>query len=408
MCRSQLQTRRIRVSSERRDGLFCPQGFSNLTDGGNFTGLKPGIDTGISRHELIFFIPCGETAADNNETAFFLFFPLCGKCQMFRNFFPCGTEHRFEGTVDVADLADQHHASFKGGAWYDNHQHYDENSFIIYKKGFLAVDSGTRGRGPHHLVYYPQTVAHNAILIRGFQEPLAEHWYPTNVPPVEKKTALMDGGQNKRTVAKPLPFAVTDQYAITGGDATKCYAPEKCKEAVRQFVYIKPDYFVVYDRVESVKEDQDKVFLLHTIGEPVLKNNAWRSTHGQGALFTRMLLPQDHRTEVIGGEGREYMANGVNYPSPMPEKPDSVCGKYRVEFTAPEDKTARFLTVLQAADQSVTEMVDCKLQQDAEFDTVSFTTREGWDCTISFRRSGKPGGILKITGKGIEPVEKRF
>ena len=64
--------------------------------------------------------------------------------------------------------------------------------------------------------------------------------------------------------------------------------------------------------------------------------------------------------------------------------------------------------MLQAADQSEAEMVDCKLQQDAEFDTVSFTTREGWDCTISFRRSGKPGGILKITGKGIEPVEKRF
>ena len=298
-------------------------------------------------------------------------------------------------------------ASFKGGAVFDNHQHYDENTFIIYKKGFQAVDSGTRGNGsPHHLLYYPQTVAHNAILIRGFQEPVAKHWYPSNGPKLPENV-WMDGGQNKRTVAKPLPFAATDSYTITGGDATACYAPEKCKEAVRQFVYIKPDYFVVYDRVESVKEDQDKVFLLHTIGEPVLKNNVWRSTHGQGALFTRMLLPQDHRTEVIGGPGKEYMTNGVNYPSPIPEKDTSVCGKYRIEFTAPEDKTARFLTVLQAADQSVTEMVDCNVSQDAKFDTVSFTTREGLECTISFRRNGKPGGILTIKG-GSAPVKKEF
>ncbi|MBO5762894.1 MAG: heparinase II/III family protein, partial [Lentisphaeria bacterium] len=123
------------------------------------------------------------------------------------------------------------YASFKGGAWYDNHQHYDENTFIIYKKGFQAVDSGTRGNGsPHHLLYYPQTVAHNAILIRGFQEPVAKHWYPSNGPKLPENV-WMDGGQNKRTVAKPLPFAATDSYTITGGDATACYAPEKCKEA---------------------------------------------------------------------------------------------------------------------------------------------------------------------------------
>ena len=301
---------------------------------------------------------------------------------------------------------DDTYASFKGGAKHLNHQHYDENSFIIYKKGFQALDTGNRGNAKHHLLYYPQTVAHNAILIRGFQEPAADYWYPSNAPKITEPV-YMDGGQNKRTAAKALPFYTSDRYTICGGDATACYAEGKCQEAIRQFVYIKPDYFVIYDRVESVKPDQDKVFLLHTIGEPMLKNNVWRSVGGQGALFTRMLLPQNHRAEIIGGEGNEFVAGGVHYPLFYKDR-FGCTGKYRIEFTAPEDKTARFLTVLQTADQGEAEMVDCKLQQDAKFDTVSFLTREGWDCSVSFRRSGKPGGILKITGKEIAPMEKHF
>ena len=120
-----------------------------------------------------------------------------------------------------------------------------------------------------------------------------------------------------------------------------------------------------------------------------------------------MLLPKNHTPEVIGGPGKEYMTNGVNYPCPIPETPDSACGKYRIEFKAPAHTTARFLTVLQASDQSVNEMVDCKLSQDNEFDTVTFTTREGLTCKVSFRRTGKVGGILEITG-GAEPVKKEF
>ena len=301
---------------------------------------------------------------------------------------------------------DDTYASFKGGAKLLNHQHYDENTFIIYRKGFLALDTGDRGKAKHHLLYYPQTIAHNGMLIRGHQEPVAEYWYPSNAPKITE-TVYMDGGQNARTVAKALPFITSDRYTICGGDATACYAKEKCQEAIRQFVYILPDYFVIYDRVTSVKPDQDKVFLLHTIEKPALQDGVWRSVGGNGALCTRMLLPKNHRAEIVGGKDNEFVAGGVNYPLSFQDR-FGCAGKYRLEFTAPTETQSRFLTLMQGADPDQKTMVPCTLTQDQEYDTVSFTTREGLDCSVSFRRSGEPGGILKISGKGISAEEKRF
>ena len=101
---------------------------------------------------------------------------------------------------------------------------------------------------------------------------------------------------------------------MTAGDATMCYSPAKCREAVRQFVYIKPDYFVIYDRLTSVEPNQQKVFLLHTRNEPACKDGVWRGDAGTGSLFMKTVLPADARTEVIGGPGREFWTNGRNFP----------------------------------------------------------------------------------------------
>lgn len=110
-----------------------------------------------------------------------------------------------------------------------------------------------------------------------------------------------DGGQSRMAANRPLGFEKSPYHAVTGGDATGCYAPEKCGEAVRQFVYVAPDYFVIYDRVTSVKPDQKKSFLLHTQNEPEeLSPGLWRSEAGEGALFIRPLLPEKAAAEVIG------------------------------------------------------------------------------------------------------------
>lgn len=303
------------------------------------------------------------------------------------------------------------YASIKAGATVDQHQHYDENSFIIYKRGFQALDTGTRNNAPHHLLYYPQTVAHNAILIRMEDEPLPRHWYPSNAPRIAQMPNC-DGGQNVRKMARSLGFEQSDYHVVTGGDATACYSAAKCREAVRQFVFIKPDYFVIYDRVTSVKPDQQKVFLLHSEGEPTLTERVWRSGINDGALFTKTLLPQENHVEVIGGPDKEFVAGGVNYPidptSWMAKtKSQTWLGKFRLEISPKsEGEKTRFLHLLQTADATVPSMVASRLVTTDTQDGVTFTTAEGLLCTVMFNRDGDIGGKITIQKDGKMLVER--
>ena len=98
-------------------------------------------------------------------------------------------------------------------------------------------------------------------------EPLPRHWYPANSPKITVPL-FSDGGQNVRRKAVNLGFEQSPYHVVSGGDATLCYSEKKCREAVRQFVYLAPDCFVVYDRVTSVEPDQQKVWLWHTQNEP--------------------------------------------------------------------------------------------------------------------------------------------
>lgn len=302
------------------------------------------------------------------------------------------------------------YASIKAGARHTQHQHYDENSFIIYRQGFQALDTGERGSAAHHRVYYPQTVAHNSILIRMENEPLPPYWYPANAPAIPGKV-FNDGGQSRMAANRPLGFEKSPYHAVTGGDATGCYAPEKCSEAVRQFVYVAPDYFVIYDRVTSVKPDQKKSFLLHTQNEPEeLSPGLWRSEAGEGALFIRPLLPEQAAAEVIGGPGKEFWTNGRNWEIPNHEKAfakPNWSGRCRLELSPPgQARKARFLTVLQAADRSVSQMAGTQLLRDAEQDGVKFTTAEGRECEVRFNRDGLIGGHVTIRENGKTLVDR--
>lgn len=300
---------------------------------------------------------------------------------------------------------DDTYAAFKAGAKFKMHQHYDENSFVIFRKGFQALDTGSRGSTPHHKVYYPQTVAHNGILIRGGEEPLPNYWYPANAAPLPRDVRN-DGGQNRQLAGRNLGFVSTAEYAASAGDATGCYSDRKCREAIRFFVYVKPDYFIVYDRVKTVKPDQEKVFLLHSAGEPeTLAPGLFRTCDDGGALFTRTLLPRRSVAEKIGGPGHEFETGGRNYPVDpwcLKQVRDlNYMGAWRLEIKSarPETETC-FLHLLQTADRDGGTPVAAELIAGPNQDGVRFRTADGRDVEVRFQRSGKPAGSLVIRRDG--------
>jgi len=295
---------------------------------------------------------------------------------------------------------------FTIGSRVPSHKQFDENSFIIYKKGFLALDSGTRGISKDFNLrhYYAQTVAHNCILIHMPDEPLPRYWGPAYDGPEGK---LCHGGMNKTTGATVAAFDTNEHYTYVAGDATACYSDKKCRLALRQFLFVMPDTFVICDRVTSTKPECRKEWLLHTQNEPVVEGKQFRADEGEGRLFCRVLLPKDAVLKKVGGPGKEFWASGKNWELNDAVKAANakhakkrgkpyLLGSWRMETHPTAARTEDvFLHLVQVGDQSLEQMVTSELIEADGCVGVAFQAGDK-SVRVTFGTSGAASGHVRI------------
>jgi hypothetical protein len=218
--------------------------------------------------------------------------------------------------------------AFKSGPAITGHNHCDQNTFTIFSRGNLAVDTGTTPGGEdHHRNYFVRTVAHNAILIYDPDEeyPHVPKGYEDAPEPLAN-----DGGQiyyqyedellraikvnyayffkHKRTgdAGRIERFETQGEYDYFYGVADVAYNAydyvddityQKCWWATREIVMVKPfgeyvpepngdtefPYFVVvYDEVSSLwnapPEGATTKWVVHAVDKPEVKTEVgWQS-----------------------------------------------------------------------------------------------------------------------------------
>lgn len=257
------------------------------------------------------------------------------------------------------------------------------------------------------------------MLIHKPDEPLASYWGLKYGGP-EGKYAY--GGQGKAK-GTPIAFETNPLYTYVAADATRSYGA-KCSEAVRQFVYIMPDFFVVYDRVGATDPSYAKEWLLHMQNEPEIGGNVATSRAGEGAMHVRTLLPGNAMIEKIGGPGREFWSAGRNWP--LDEKyvrdAEKNCakrgtgpwfGKWRISVKP--DKPSmndRFLHVINVGNASNCEAVVSEYVKGASSDGVRMTIpgqrmrgKTGTlEVVLRFNRTGPVGGdvLFRLVGNDGE------
>ena len=288
--------------------------------------------------------------------------------------------------------------------WYGGHQHCDNNSFVIHKYAPLALDTGSYDTGSGHRGnYYARTIAHNTITVFDPDEKFTGGtWGVSSAEAVSN-----DGGQVYMTApqfvsevgpgsrfdrSRLLAYEVTDQYTYTAGDATKAYSGHKLREFTRAFLHLRPDIFVVFDRVESTRPEFKKRWLLHTQTEPGTDGQTFTVVNGPGKLWGRTLLPQTVQYESVGGEGKEFWVDGKNWPPPKGVKPDT--GRWRLEVSPAQPATRDyFLHVLYATASTDQAHPDCSVAQTA--DSVSVTVKHGGNTWVV--RLAKNGPLATST-----------
>lgn len=357
------------------------------------------------------------------------------------------------------------------GSWGRNNA--DNLSFTIRKAGPLAIDSGPcHGQNTEVLGFYTndtiyqygrQTIAHNSITIgeaefthldwrkrptgnvvrRGGQSVLQapEWWKAWGFK--EEQHDFMEG---RITAYRTHPLY---DYAL--GDARFSYNPADLKEITRQFVYLKPDVFVIYDRIKVTDASNRPCCLLHSLREPMafgkevpltpeeigpqrLKVTGGKliphpqpgghfrmggvgfrvksgSPHkkGDGWLRVQTLLPVEEEVEriKIGGRGHEFEVAGIQYGVTeegykMTDKPYTVQSTiglegWRVELRSNKPSTAvEFLHVLQVGtgERDAGRKVTFRSNPATHTVTVEHT---GKSFVLTLRRTGRRGGSLRIT-----------
>lgn len=318
------------------------------------------------------------------------------------------------------------YASFSAGGIVSQHRHYDNNNFVIYRNGFRALDSGTRPEPGQHLThYYCRTVAHNCITIRMPGEDFPEYWGG----PAKSETPLPipnDGGQREIIGSTVVGYSQNEQYVYIASDATQAYHKDKAQTVLRQFVFIQPDVFVVFDKVVSKSAEYPKTWLLHTAAEPIfVKDDEFYETSQGGTLFCRTVFPTGAKATKIGGPDKQFWSDGKNWHLPIltpddwnyrPDNPNRyanlstkpLLGQWRVEVSPKKPKLKdSFLHLIHVGDKNLKNMIASKAVEQGNKKGVAFDYN-GKSYQILFSDNDTVGGHILIAKNGNLILDEAF
>ena len=338
------------------------------------------------------------------------------------------TARHFEGLGEVVMRsgwnADDTYAVFVAGGITQSHKQQDQASFVIYKDGYLAMDTGTRGdegmkfftpgwENYNLRMYYYQSIAHNTVLVQMPNEPFTGGWQNALGLGMTKPNATLCGGQDKVVGGKVLAYETNEYYTYTVDDATETYSSKKMDKFYRTFLFIQPDYFIVFDNVISDNPAYEKQWLLHTQNEPIINGNTFTATHWNGTLITTTLYPfaGGFRYNKIGGIGKEFWACGENM---LPEqwvydkyREKGLFGNWRIEIVPTiAQKQDYFLNFIQVGNKNTIKQIKPQTIDNGKAFIVKFEA-DGKSYEVTLEKE-EPRGHIKISQSGIKLIDQDF
>ena len=200
-----------------------------------------------------------------------------------------------------------------------------------------------------------------------------------------------------------VAFETNPHYVYTCGDGTKSYNwvhggdyvkggntyEPQLEHFTRQYVYLLPNTFVVYDRAVGVKAGYRKVWQLHSWTEPTVSADTITTKQGEGQLTCMTLLPEN---PVMKKELQELTGS---------ESTRADIWRVTVEREAPV-KEEQFLHVIHVGDASGYRKPDAA-RVDGDGTVGAEITADEMTYTVTFNTTGPVGGHVTVK-KGAETL----
>jgi hypothetical protein len=377
-------------------------------------------------------------------------------------------------------------ATYRAGPYITGHQHCEAGHFMIYGRGGqLAVEAGARlaGYSDGHL-HFRTSLAHNTLSIHDPSENVGG--------PREGHQPIPHGGQNMHVnkhlsfekiikmreelepiadVGRIKAYEATEHYTYVDSVLTNAYRGDlfhsnsvrrgenkaRASLVTRQFLYLRPDVFVIFDRVHATDASFTKDWILHTWNDPQVSGRqvaadlnahggGWAEYDGDtvsfvgcqklgvqaGKMFVKALLPEKRIIRKRGGPdkngnhwtkesfefwmspgraGDRHNRVGKNGCPPTLENaggqshlrtlsrehPESEHhSKWRIEIEPTEErKDALFLIVLYVCDKNTSEIPKTELlRRDGMVGVKIAGKTRIWE--VLFSEEDRRGGKIKI------------
>ena len=245
-----------------------------------------------------------------------------------------------------------------GELWGSNHDHLDTGSFQIYCGGALASDSGVYDsyHTPHRRNYTTRTSAHNCLTVSDPQKNRYGEWKDdvaydggTRRPCAAREPKTLDEWIENYKMATVISHIESEDLCEIVGDMTEAYS-HTCDKVVRQMRW-EPNrgnngVLTVHDTIESKSEKFIKAFHIHCQTEPYIADGCITIDNGKYELICKVLSPENAKIEIIGGEGREFEIDGVNYVPDIVENTEAGWGQIVITDVRPVKET-EFLVELE-------------------------------------------------------------
>jgi len=250
-----------------------------------------------------------------------------------------------------------------------NHHHADQGSFLLTAFGEVLISEGNWSdyyKDPYYATFFTQAIGHNTVLVgRNFES-----------------QTIADTPQFKALNRYPriTDSITTDFYDSLASDLSPVYS-ESLGRYTRSVVFLKPDYFVVFDDLKTIGAPEQFDFLLHLPDRDRIKTDGLTALYNgeNGSLAVRSFPANEARLSVEDGR-IPYHVFSARTPAQTPTQPAYL----DVKTVRPLNET-QFLTAI----------VPAKIESAARSRIQQMTEVKGDDFTgVRVRRGDKTDLVL--------------
>jgi hypothetical protein len=181
-------------------------------------------------------------------------------------------------------------AHFMCGPYTESHAHQDQGSFLIYKRGWLAYDQNINS----HSGIVQETTVHNLVRIDQGTTPVAQRV----------------GGKSSSQL---LALQDEPDWTYLAADLTPVYEGRTAiVKSQREMVWLKPDVFVIFDRVDT-SSGVSRTWQLNSPASPTISGRTATVSASGSTLTVHAILPLASALRVADWKTDSDMLGGFRF-----------------------------------------------------------------------------------------------